>query len=102
MKIRFLLGVLFALLSLKHTIAQSNITNPLFDGFYAADPSIVKHNGFYYVYATIDPWGGEELAVFKTKDFVNYERIHINWPTMASHSSKMYRHPRYVISSPGN
>ncbi len=81
MKIRFLLGVLFALLSLKHTIAQSNITNPLFDGFYAADPSIVKHNGFYYVYATIDPWGGEELAVFKTKDFVNYERIHINWPT---------------------
>jgi len=81
MKIRFLLGLLVALVSLNHTVAQSNIANPLFEGFYAADPSIVKHNGFYYVYATIDPWGGEELAVFKTKDFVNYERLHINWPT---------------------
>ena len=81
MKIKFLLGLLIALLSFKHTVAQSSITNPLFGGFYAADPSIVKHKGFYYVYATIDPWGGEELAVFKTKDFAKYEQIHINWPT---------------------
>ena len=31
--------------------------------------------------ATIDPWGGEELAVFSTTDFLNFTRHHINWPT---------------------
>ena len=56
------------------------ITNPILDGYFA-DPSIVLYEGKYYIYATIDPWGGEELAVFETKDFVNFERRHINWPT---------------------
>lgn len=57
------------------------IKNPLFNGFYAADPTIVNYKGTFYIYATEDPWGGKELAVFETKDFVHYQRRHINWPT---------------------
>jgi len=60
--------------------AQKTINNPLLEGFYA-DPTIIKHNDYYYIYATIDPWGAEELAVFETKDFKSFERKHINWPT---------------------
>lgn len=56
------------------------ITNPVIKGDFA-DPSIVKFEGKYYVYATIDPWGGEELAVFESSDFINWEQKHINWPT---------------------
>ena len=56
------------------------ITNPIMDGYFA-DPCIVKDGDTYYIYATIDPWGGDELAVFSTKDFVTFERHHLNWPT---------------------
>jgi len=56
------------------------ITNPIIDGYFA-DPTIVKYEGVYYIYATIDPWGGDELAVLATKDFRTFERKHINWPT---------------------
>jgi beta-xylosidase len=56
------------------------LKNPVIDGYFA-DPSIVKHGDSYYIYATIDPWGGDELGVFETKDFVKFERKHINWPT---------------------
>ncbi len=57
-----------------------SITNPIIDGYFA-DPTIIKHEDVYYIYATIDPWGGEEVAVLKTKNFQNFERKHINWPT---------------------
>lgn len=63
------------------------LTNPIIKGDFA-DPSIVKYEGKYYVYATIDPWGGEELAVFETTDFENWERKHINWPTLADCQSE--------------
>lgn len=56
------------------------ITNPILPGYFA-DPAIVKHGDTWYIYATIDPWGGEELAVFETKDFKSFTRQHINWPT---------------------
>jgi beta-xylosidase len=56
------------------------ITNPILPGYFA-DPSIIKENGKFYVYATIDPWGGDELAVFESADLKNFERKHINWPT---------------------
>ncbi len=60
---------------------ETKITIPLFDGFYAADPSIVKYEGKYYIYATIDPWGGDELAVFVTENLADWQQKHINWPT---------------------
>jgi beta-xylosidase len=53
---------------------------PVIDGYFA-DPCIVKHNDTFYIYATIDPWGGDELAVFESADLKNFERRHINWPT---------------------
>jgi beta-xylosidase len=56
------------------------IPNPFIDGYFA-DPSVIKHEGKYYLYATIDPWGGEELAVFESTDFRNWTRKKINWPT---------------------
>ncbi|MDN3667560.1 family 43 glycosylhydrolase [Algibacter miyuki] len=57
------------------------IENPVIKGHFA-DPSIIKNDGKYYVYATIDPWGGDELAVFESEDFINWERKKINWPTL--------------------
>ncbi|WP_163712984.1 family 43 glycosylhydrolase [Mangrovibacterium lignilyticum] len=56
------------------------IANPIIDGYFA-DPCIVKDGDTFYIYATIDPWGGEELAVFSTKDFLTFDRHHLNWPT---------------------
>lgn len=56
------------------------VSNPIIDGYYA-DPTIIKLEDTFYIYATIDPWGGEEVAVFETKDFKNFIRKHIEWPT---------------------
>ncbi len=56
------------------------ITNPVIDGYFA-DPSIVKEEDTFYIYATIDPWGGDELAVFSTRDFIHFDRHHLNWPS---------------------
>ena len=65
---------------------QVKIANPILEGYFA-DPSIVLYEGKYYIYATVDPWGGEELAVFETSDFVKFERKHINWPTKSACTS---------------
>jgi beta-xylosidase len=59
---------------------SDSISNPLIAGYFA-DPSIVKVDNTWYIYATIDPWGGNELAVFETTDFQHFERKQINWPT---------------------
>jgi beta-xylosidase len=56
------------------------VRNPVLQGYFA-DPTIIKYEGEFYIYATIDPWGGNELAVFETKDFITFDRKHINWPT---------------------
>jgi beta-xylosidase len=60
--------------------AQQKIANPIIPGYFA-DPTIIKENGTFYIYATIDPWGGEELGVFETNDFVHFTQRHLNWPT---------------------
>jgi len=62
------------------------ITNPVNKGYFA-DPTIVKFQETYYIYATIDPWGGNEVGVLATKDFINWEQKHINWPTKAACTS---------------
>jgi beta-xylosidase len=64
-----------------YVFAQSNfIKNPITPGYFA-DPTIIKDRGVYYIYATIDPWGNNELGVLETKDFKNFTQRHINWPT---------------------
>ncbi len=57
------------------------ISNPISE-ISCADPSFVKHDGKYYIYATVDPWGGEELVVLESTDFKNWERKHIQWPNL--------------------
>ncbi len=56
------------------------ITNPILPGYFA-DPSLVKVGDTFYIYATCDPWGSDELGVFETKDFKTFGRKQINWPT---------------------
>lgn len=74
---------------------ETHITNPILPGYFA-DPTIIKDNGFFYIYATEDPWGGDSLGVFETKDFVSFTRRHLNWPTKqactssTSHDSKVW------------
>lgn len=75
----FLITILATLFVIT-AFAQDKIKNPFIDGYFA-DPSVVRHEGRYFLYATIDPWGGEELAVFESTDFKNWTRHKLNWPT---------------------
>jgi beta-xylosidase len=70
----------FCMMNSYGQIEKGIIKNPIMDGYFA-DPSILKDGENYYIYATIDPWGGEELAVFETKDFKHFEQKHLNWPS---------------------
>ena len=54
--------------------------NPILPGYYA-DPSFVHHNGKAYIYATIDPWGGDTLGCWESEDFKNWTYRILNWPT---------------------
>jgi beta-xylosidase len=75
----YFLSFIFLALVLHSQEKNCFIHNPIINGYYA-DPTIVKQDSVYYIYATIDPWGGEELAVLVTKDFVHFNKKHINWP----------------------
>ncbi len=82
----FILLMSILLISCKQTVKKEKleskvrITNPIIPGYFA-DPCIIKEGDTFFIYATIDPWGGDELAVFSTKDFLKFERHHLNWPT---------------------
>ena len=54
--------------------------NPILPGYYA-DPSLVQTDGHYYLYATLDPWGGETLGCWESTDFKNWTYRPLNWPT---------------------
>jgi arabinoxylan arabinofuranohydrolase len=57
--------------------------NPLLPGYYA-DPTILQDNGTFYIYATSDMpnWNDiTKLAVWSSKDFVNWKCNYLNWPT---------------------
>ncbi len=60
--------------------------NPIIPGYYA-DPSIVSYQGVHYIYATIDPWGGEQLSCWESRDFKNWKLNLLNWPTKAECTS---------------
>jgi len=66
--------------------ADKKIGNPINDGYYA-DPSIVFHDEYYYIYATKDPWGANDLVVLRTSDFKNFTSHEINWPTKVACTS---------------
>ncbi|MDR3693141.1 family 43 glycosylhydrolase [Mucilaginibacter sp.] len=75
-----LLTILVAGINLRSAAQQNFIKNPIVPGYFA-DPTIIKDNGAWYIYATIDPWGSDELGVLETKDFKTFTQKHINWPT---------------------
>lgn len=57
--------------------------NPIVPGYYA-DASIVQANGKVYLYATLDPWGGETLGCWESNDFKDWTYRDLNWPTKAA------------------
>ena len=57
-----------------------NSGNPIIPGYFA-DPSIVTHEGHQFLYATLDPWGGETLGCWESADFRNWTYRILNWPT---------------------
>lgn len=68
------------------TESDELISNPLHEGYYA-DPEIIIEDDTYFIYATIDPWGGEKLAVLETKDFKTFDTHYLNWPTKKDNTS---------------
>jgi arabinoxylan arabinofuranohydrolase len=60
--------------------------NPILPGYYA-DPSLLQHEGKVYLYATLDPWGGDTLGCWESSDFKNWTYRVLNWPTKAACTS---------------
>ncbi len=60
--------------------------NPILPGYYA-DPSLVQYDGKYYIYATLDPWGGKTLGCWESPDFKQWTYRELNWPTKAACTS---------------
>lgn len=54
--------------------------NPILPGYFA-DPSLVQHDGRFYLYATLDPWGGRMLGCWESADFKHWTYRELNWPT---------------------
>lgn len=54
--------------------------NPVLPGYYA-DPSLVQHEGRFFLYATLDPWGGDTLGCWESTDFTHWTYRVLNWPT---------------------
>lgn len=69
---------------------SADCTNPVLPGYYA-DPSLVQYDGKSYIYATLDPWGGETLGCWESADFRNWTYRELNWPTKAACTSSTSR-----------
>lgn len=57
-----------------------HMANPILPGYYA-DPTVLTDAGNYYIYATLDPWGGNTLGCWQSTDFKNWTYRVLNWPT---------------------
>ena len=64
------------------------LQNPIIPGYFA-DPSIVEHEGKFYMYATVDPWGADYLSCWVSDDFQNWTFHKLNWPTKAACTSPL-------------
>ncbi|MEC3910627.1 family 43 glycosylhydrolase [Sphingobium sp. CR2-8] len=60
--------------------------NPLIPGTFA-DPSIVHYKGEWFVFATMDPWGGETLGLWRSRNFRDWTFSTPNWPTKTAATS---------------
>lgn len=86
MKTKFVL-ICLGVICLFSAIAQERSNgNPIIPGYYA-DPCIIQHENTFYLYATLDPWGGDDLGLWESSDLVNWKLIPLNWPnTSVCHS----------------
>ncbi len=66
----------------------TELANPIIAGYFA-DPSIVQHEGKFYLYATADPWGKEFLSCWVSDDFQNWTFNKLNWPTKEACTSPL-------------
>ncbi|WP_230771171.1 family 43 glycosylhydrolase [Sphingomonas sp. Leaf4] len=60
--------------------------NPLLPGYFA-DPSIVRDGNRWYIFATIDPWGGDALGLWTSDNGRDWRFSTPNWPTRAAATS---------------
>lgn len=60
--------------------------NPLLPGYFA-DPSIVRDGGRWYVFATVDPWGGDRLGMWTSDNGRDWRFSQPDWPTKAAATS---------------
>lgn len=60
--------------------------NPLLPGYFA-DPSIVRDGGRWYVFATIDPWGGDRLGLWTSSDGRDWRFSMPDWPSKTAATS---------------
>lgn len=65
-------------------------SNPLLPGYFA-DPSLVQYGATFFLYATLDPWGGDTLGCWESRDFRNWTYRFLNWPTVEQCSSSTGR-----------
>lgn len=91
MKKRFELIILFAACLLNTTAQKLPNGNPIIPGYYA-DPCIIQHEDRFFLYATLDPWGGDELGLWESSDLMNWKLIPLNWPTTQVCHSKTSNH----------
>lgn len=59
---------------------EIELQNPVIAGYFA-DPSIVQHEGKFYLYTTADPWGEDFLSCWVSDDFNHWTFNRLNWPT---------------------
>lgn len=79
----FVISIMLISISCSNNKAQVefvDLQNPIIPGYFA-DPSLVQHDGKFYMYATADPWGGDFLACWESSDFQNWTFHKLNWPT---------------------
>jgi len=69
---------------------SAHSANPILPGYYA-DPSILQDGGNIFIYATLDPWGGETLGCWESSDFKNWTYRVLNWPTKRACTSPTSR-----------
>ncbi len=65
---------------------QPGAGNPLLPA-YAADPSIVQDQGRWYIFATIDPWGGDHVGLWQSTNGRDWSFSQPAWPTKQAATS---------------
>jgi arabinoxylan arabinofuranohydrolase len=65
---------------------QPGAGNPLLPA-YAADPSIVRDKGRWYIFATIDPWGGDHVGLWQSANGRDWTFSRPAWPTKQAATS---------------